>query len=95
MRSTDTNSWQPTSWQSRKAQQQPSYGDSAELERAVADLARLPPIVVSWEVENLRLRLAAAQRGEAFLLQGDLRAWEGTTEICHREWDRSIPRDFV
>jgi 3-deoxy-7-phosphoheptulonate synthase len=70
MRSTDTNSWQPTSWQSRKAQQQPSYGDGAELERAVADLARLPPIVVSWEVENLRLRLAAAQRGEAFLLQG-------------------------
>jgi 3-deoxy-7-phosphoheptulonate synthase len=70
MRSTDTISWQPTSWQSRKAQQQPSYGDSAELERAVADLARLPPIVVSWEVENLRLRLAAAQRGEAFLLQG-------------------------
>jgi 3-deoxy-7-phosphoheptulonate synthase len=70
MRSTDTTSWQPTSWQSRKAQQQPSYGDSAELERAVAALARLPPIVVSWEVENLRLRLAAAQRGEAFLLQG-------------------------
>ena len=70
MRSTDTISWQPTSWQSRKAQQQPSYGDSAELERAVADLSRLPPIVVSWEVENLRLRLAAAQRGEAFLLQG-------------------------
>jgi 3-deoxy-7-phosphoheptulonate synthase len=70
MRSTDTTAWQPTSWQSRKAQQQPSYGDSAELERAVAALARLPPIVVSWEVENLRLRLAAAQRGEAFLLQG-------------------------
>jgi len=70
MRSTDTTSWQPASWQSRKAQQQPTYGDSAELERAVADLSRLPPIVVSWEVENLRLRLAAAQRGEAFLLQG-------------------------
>ena len=70
MRSTDTTSWQPTSWQSRKAQQQPNYADSAELERAVADLSRLPPIVVSWEIENLRLRLAAAQRGEAFLLQG-------------------------
>ncbi len=70
MRSTDTTSWQPTSWQSRKVQQQPSYGDGAELERAVADLSRLPPIVVSWEVENLRVRLAAAQRGEAFLLQG-------------------------
>jgi 3-deoxy-7-phosphoheptulonate synthase len=70
MRSTDTNSWQPTSWQSRKAQQQPVYEDSAALERAVADLARLPPIVVSWEVDNLRARLAGAQRGEAFLLQG-------------------------
>jgi 3-deoxy-7-phosphoheptulonate synthase len=70
MRSTDTNSWQPTSWQSRKAQQQPVYEDGAALERAVADLARLPPIVVSWEVDNLRARLAGAQRGEAFLLQG-------------------------
>ncbi len=70
MRSTDTNAWQPTSWQARKAQQQPVYDDAAQLERAVADLARLPPIVVSWEVEKLRAHLAAAQRGEAFLLQG-------------------------
>ncbi len=46
------------------------YADAAALERAVADLSRLPPIVVSWEIENLRDRLAAAQRGEAFLLQG-------------------------
>jgi len=36
----------------------------------VSELARLPPIVVSWEVENLRERLAAVQRGEGFLLQG-------------------------
>ncbi len=70
MRSTDANAWQPTSWQTRKAQQQPVYDDAAQLERAVADLARLPPIVVSWEIEKLRKQLAAAQRGEAFLLQG-------------------------
>ena len=70
MRTTDTQAWQPTSWQSRKAQQQASYDDPAALERAVADLARLPPIVVSWEVDKLRERLARAQRGEAFLLQG-------------------------
>ncbi len=70
MRSTENNSWQPTSWQARKAHQQPVYSDPAALERAVADLSRLPPIVVSWEIENLRNRLAAAQRGEAFLLQG-------------------------
>jgi len=48
MRSADTITWQPASWQSRKAQQQPSYEDRGELERAVADLARMPPIVVSW-----------------------------------------------
>ena len=70
MRSTDTTAWQPTSWQARKAQQQPVYDDPAQLERAVADLARLPPIVVSWEIEKLRGHLAAAQRGEAFVLQG-------------------------
>jgi 3-deoxy-7-phosphoheptulonate synthase len=70
MRSTDSSSWHPASWQSRKAQQQPTYEDVATLDRVVAELARLPPIVVSWEVENLRERLAAAQRGEGFLLQG-------------------------
>src|SRR5215470_17408705 len=70
MRSRDSSAWEPTSWQARKAQQQPAYADAAALERVVADLARLPPIVVSWEIENLRTRLAAAQRGEAFLLQG-------------------------
>ncbi len=70
MRSTDTNSWHPASWQSRKAAQQPNYDDPEALGRAVAELSRLPPIVVSWEVENLRERLAAVQRGEGFLLQG-------------------------
>jgi 3-deoxy-7-phosphoheptulonate synthase len=70
MRSTDTNPWHPASWQSRKAAQQPSYDDPATLERVVAELSRLPPIVVSWEIENLRERLAAVQRGEGFLLQG-------------------------
>ncbi|NDF86385.1 MAG: 3-deoxy-7-phosphoheptulonate synthase class II, partial [Gammaproteobacteria bacterium] len=58
------------SWQTRPAQQQPSYRDAAALADAVAKLSRLPPIVVSWEVERLREELAAAQRGERFLLQG-------------------------
>ena len=40
------------------------------LEKVVAQLSRLPPIVVSWEVDAALERLAAAQRGEAFLLQG-------------------------
>jgi len=70
MRSPDTSSWHPASWHSRPAQQQPRYENAAELERIVAQLSRLPPIVVSWEVDALRERLAAAQRGQAFLLQG-------------------------
>ncbi len=70
MRSTEGTSWHPASWQTRKALQQPTYEDVAALERVVSELARLPPIVVSWEIENLRERLAAAQRGEGFLLQG-------------------------
>src|SRR6516165_10044202 len=70
MRTPHTTSWHPASWQSRPAQQQPRYTDPAALEKVVAQLSRLPPIVVSWEIEALRERLAAAQRGEAFLLQG-------------------------
>ncbi len=71
MRSPDTStSWHPASWQSKPAQQQPHYEDVAAVERVITQLSRLPPIVVSWEVEALRERLAAAQRGQAFLLQG-------------------------
>jgi 3-deoxy-7-phosphoheptulonate synthase len=62
--------WQPTSWQSLPAQQQPTYLDKTALESAVAALSRLPPIVVSWEVEALKEQIAAAQRGERFILQG-------------------------
>jgi len=70
MRSPETTTWHSASWQTRPVQQQPAYRDPKALERVVAELSRLPPIVVSWEVEALREKLAAAQRGEAFLLQG-------------------------
>jgi 3-deoxy-7-phosphoheptulonate synthase len=62
--------WSPDSWQRRPAAQQPAYPDPAALRRTVAELSKLPPIVTSWEVENLKQQLAAAARGERFLLQG-------------------------
>jgi 3-deoxy-7-phosphoheptulonate synthase len=62
--------WHPATWQGLPATQQPIYADPVALERAVAALSRLPPLVVSWEVEALREKLARAQRGEQFLLQG-------------------------
>jgi 3-deoxy-7-phosphoheptulonate synthase len=62
--------WHPTSWQGKPAQQQPVYADKAALDAVVAALSRLPPLVVSWEVESLKEQIAAAQRGEGFVLQG-------------------------
>jgi len=66
----DSGVWTPDSWQRFPALQQPSYRDPQQLARVLGELARLPPIVVSWEVDQLRDELAAAQRGERFLLQG-------------------------
>ena len=62
--------WSPTSWQSKPARQMPTYADPQALEKALAQLSRLPPIVVSWEVEQLKQQLAEAQQGKRFLLQG-------------------------
>jgi 3-deoxy-7-phosphoheptulonate synthase len=62
--------WTPESWQQRTALQQPTYEDPAELGRALEQLAHLPPLVTSWEVLTLKQRLAEAQEGQRFLLQG-------------------------
>jgi 3-deoxy-7-phosphoheptulonate synthase len=62
--------WHPASWRARPAQQHPIYRDHDELERVLATLSRLPPLVVSWEIEALKDEIAAAQRGERFVLQG-------------------------
>jgi 3-deoxy-7-phosphoheptulonate synthase len=52
------------------ALQQPQWPDSDVLEAAVRGLAGLPPLVLAGECDQLRDRLAAVARGEAFLLQG-------------------------
>jgi len=62
--------WSPDSWQRKTTLQQPVYRDRGALERAVLALSRLPPIVVSWEIDELHRHLAAAQRGQSFILQG-------------------------
>ena len=62
--------WTPTSWQAKPAAQQPAYPELEALHRVLGQLARLPPLVTSWEIENLKHQLAEATRGERFLLQG-------------------------
>ena len=67
---TSQSGWHPGSWQTLTAEQQPNYPDKDALARVIADLSQLPPIVTSWEIEALKEQIAAAQRGEGFVLQG-------------------------
>ena len=65
-----TDAWSPDSWQTKPAAQQVQYPDPAALAESLRSLAQLPPLVTSWEVENLKSQLAEATRGQRFLLQG-------------------------
>jgi len=62
--------WAPGSWRTRPAAQQPAYPDGDALARVLAELRCLPPLVTSWEILALKQRLAEAQEGRRFLLQG-------------------------
>jgi len=62
--------WSPNSWLSCPIEQPIDYPDAAALSDALRELASLPPLVTSWEVERLKTQLADAQQGEAFVLQG-------------------------
>ena len=68
--STPPAGWAPTSWQDKVVKQQPNYPDRKDLDRVLEHLARLPPLVTSWEIETLRSELAEASQGRRFLLQG-------------------------
>lgn len=63
-------SWSPDSWRKKNVKQQPAYLDQEHLDETLGRLAKLPPLVTSWEIESLKSQLAQAARGEAFLLQG-------------------------
>jgi 3-deoxy-7-phosphoheptulonate synthase len=63
-------SWSPASWQDKPLAQKVAYPDARAVEEVVQRLAKLPPLVTSWEVETLKGLLAEAARGERFLLQG-------------------------
>lgn len=62
--------WSPASWQGKPAAQQVTYPNPETLASTLTALAKLPPLVTSWEVERLKRHLAGAARGEKFLLQG-------------------------
>jgi 3-deoxy-7-phosphoheptulonate synthase len=62
--------WSPASWREKRVDQPVIYPDEPKVRAVVEDLARLPPLVTSWEIETLKRQLADAARSERFLLQG-------------------------
>jgi 3-deoxy-7-phosphoheptulonate synthase len=50
--------------------QQPQWPDQAALAGVVDGLRKLPPLVFAGECDELRGKIAAVSRGEAFILQG-------------------------
>ena len=52
------------------AAQQPNYPDRAAVDAAVDRLRTMPPLVFAGECDELKEKIAAVARGEAFLLQG-------------------------
>src|ERR1017187_2598353 len=61
--------WKPDSWRRWPALQQPNYPDPTALDRVLAELRVLPPLVTSWEIVQLRQQLAEAAAGTRFVLQ--------------------------
>jgi hypothetical protein len=62
---------------------------------AVAELSRAETIARdAWRVRiETRIRLCCTR--DAFLLRATLRAHDGSSEVCHREWECSLPRDLM
>ena len=63
-------SWTPSSWRDFPIKQQPTYQDKALLKEVEKKLSIYPPIIFAGEARKLKNKLAAAGRGEVFLLQG-------------------------
>jgi len=62
--------WTSDSWRAKTARHQPAYPDAEALAEATSELAAMPPLVTSWEIESLKSQLAEAADGKRFLLQG-------------------------
>lgn len=62
--------WNKSTWRNKPRVQMPEYTDAAALAAVEDQLSKYPPLVFAGEARRLKDELAAASRGEAFLLQG-------------------------
>ena len=76
------------SWRDLPALQQPTWPSRQELDAVVGRLEQAAPLAVPRQADALRERLAAAGRGEAFVLQGgdcaEIFAEAGATRIRNK-----------
>jgi len=61
--------WTPGSWKDLPAAQQPTWPDRDSLDRSVAELAAMPPLVFAGEARRLQNVLSEVAAGKAFVLQ--------------------------
>ena len=62
-------SWNPSSWQSLPAAQQPAWPQRPQLDHALSQVNSFPPLVFAGEARSLQASLAQVAAGNAFLLQ--------------------------
>src|SRR5262249_2891775 len=62
---------------------------------AVAELRRAQTMARgAWQIRTeTEMRLSCSR--DVFRRGGSLGAGDGANEVCHRQWDRAIPRDFI
>ena len=70
MTPTAHKNWTKSSWKEFTALQQPTWPEEAAVDKVLANLSTLPPLVFAGEIRSLKQLLAKAVTGDAFLLQG-------------------------
>ena len=62
--------WAPNSWRKYESLQMADYEDKTTYTAVIDKLSKVPPLVHATEVDALQEELAAAARGEKFIIQG-------------------------
>ncbi|KNG85973.1 phospho-2-dehydro-3-deoxyheptonate aldolase, partial [Aspergillus nomiae NRRL 13137] len=62
--------WTPSSWASKPIKQDVPYNDATGVQAALDKLQKLPPLVTTQEITNLKKNLKNVALGKAFVLQG-------------------------
>ncbi|KAJ5173018.1 Phospho-2-dehydro-3-deoxyheptonate aldolase class II [Penicillium capsulatum] len=62
--------WSPSSWSTKPIKQDVVYEDAKGVQDALEKLQKLPPLVTTQEISNLKKSLRNVALGNAFVLQG-------------------------